>query len=184
MPRSAKLILLAVGVLVVGVILGCAILFALYRSDRAERARDADRISNLDQWVQLTQRPDFQLLDSTDLPDYYVCVYDTGSSEVAVCYRWKHPQGGPDSRSFVVRDSDGQNLQDASRWNTTTELNPVGSIAAHQYIDGMVVPINESYRGEIQVELMDNSGAELPTRSVYVNTLRFGTDEAETDQDR
>ena len=168
MPTSSKPILVAVAVVVV---LAGAILCMFGAGDGRQ---STDRVTSLEQWEELTRRPGFALLDKADLPDYFVCVYETNAAEVAFCYRWKHTEDGPDTCSFIVRDSNGQDLQDTNRSNATTELNAVGSIPEHLYVHGMVVPIPRDHRGQIRVEFMDNEDAEFPTRSVYAKTLHLG----------
>jgi hypothetical protein len=172
MPKSTKAILLGLGVL--GLLVGGIFLYAESRGG-ASGARTADPVASLDQWVERTKRPGFVLLDKVDLEDYYLCVYDTGSIEVALCYQWKHSGDEPDTSS-LIQDGDGRSLQDSSRWNTQTQLNEAGPIAGNAYVKGMVTPLPQGYRGPIRVVFSDNHHApdEAPARKVYEKTLEFG----------
>jgi len=172
MPKSTRAILLGLGVL--GLLAGGIYLYS-ENSGGASGVLNADPVSSLDQWVERTQRPGFVLLDKVDLEDYYICVYDTGSLEVALCYQWKHAQDEPDT-SLHIQDAGNRNLQDSSRWNTRTQLNETGPIAKNAYVKGMVTPISKGYRGPIRVVFRDNHHApdEVPARSVYEKTLDFG----------
>jgi hypothetical protein len=172
MPKSARSILL--GLAVLGLLAGGIYLYA-ENPDSASGASDPTPVSSLDQWIERTQRPGFVLLDKVELEDYYICVYDTGSFEVALCYQWKHARDEPDT-SLHIQDAEHRTLQDKSRWNTPTRLNEEGPRAKHAYVKGMVMPIPQGHRGPIRVVFRDNHRApdDVPGRSVYEKTLDFG----------
>ena len=152
-----------VAALVIGVLSGTAItVFA-----RTQDAPDVNRVSSIEEWRKRTQLPGFTLLDRADLPGYYICVYDTGLGEIAFCYNQKKPEE-VDSHSFAAYGSQGQNLQDAARWNMRSDLNGHGE---SYFIEGMVVPLRPDYRGMIQIgfEADDGSGSE----SVYTKRLPY-----------
>ena len=172
MPKSKSAILLGLGVLC---LLAGGIYLYAENAGSASAVPSADPVSSLQQWVERTQRPGFVLLDKVDLEDYYICVYDTGSLEVALCYQWKHAQDEPDT-SLHIQDADDRTLQDRSRWDTLTQLNETGPVDGHAYVKGMVTPIPQDYRGPIRVVFQDNhhSPEDVPARSVYEKTLDFG----------
>ena len=172
MPTSTRAILLGLGLL--GLLAGGIYVYS-QSSGSSPGVPNAAPVSSLDQWVERTQRPGFVLLDQVDLQDYYICVYDTGSLEVALCYHWKHAQDEPDT-SLRIQDAGNQTLQDSRRWNTQTQLNETGPIAENAYVKGMVTPLPQGYRGPIRVVFKDNHHApdEAPARSVYEKTLDFG----------
>lgn len=149
--------------LVVGVLSGTAITaFA-----RTQDAPDVNRVSSIGEWEERTQLPGFTLLDRADLPGYYVCVYDTGLGEIALCYNQKQPEHA-DSHSFRVDDHRGQNLQDPARWNKVSNLNTHGK---GYFIAGMVVPVRPDYRGTIQIEFGADSGSGF--EPVYTKHLPY-----------
>jgi hypothetical protein len=172
MSKSTRTMLLGLAVLA---LLAGGIYLYTANVGPAPAVLPADPVTSLDRWVERTQRPGFVLLDKVDLEDYYICVYDTGSREVALCYRWKSAQDEPDT-SLLVKDADNRSLQDSSRWNTQTQLNETGPIAGNAYVQGMVTPIPQGYRGPIRVVFRDNHGSpdNVPARNVYEKTLDFG----------
>lgn len=136
---------------------------------RAKDAPDANRVSSIGEWEARTQLPGFSLLNRADLPSYYVCVYDTGSGEIAFCFNEKKP-GSADIHSFGVYDSEGNNLQDPARWNKHSDLNTHGKA---YIIKGMVVPVRPGYSGIIRIEFRENRGSGF--KSVYTKLLPYNS---------
>lgn len=134
---------------------------------RMQNTPDGNRVSSVEEWEKRTRRPAFTLLDQADLPGYYVCVYDTGSGEIAFCYNQKKPEAA-NKHSFAVYDTNGQNLQDPARWNKSSNLNNPGD---KFIISGMVVPISPDHRGAIQIEFKADSGSGL--QLVYQKRLHY-----------
>ena len=151
------------GVVVVGVLSGAAI--AAY--GRTRDHPDLDRVSSIEEWEGRTRNPAFTLLDRADLPEYHVCVYETGLGEIAFCYHQKKPEAA-NRHSFAVFDSQGRNLQDPARWNKASELNRPGD---RHFIPGMVVPIRPDHRGEIHLEFKADSGSGF--QPVYQRRLPY-----------
>ena len=153
--------------LVPALVIGALSAVVITESAWAKDAPDANRVSSIGEWEERTQLPGFTLLDRADLPGYYVCVYDTGSGEIAFCFNEKEP-GNADSHSFGVYDSQGKNLQDPARWNKHSDLNTHGKA---YLIKGMVVPVRPDYRGRIQIEFKESSGSGFD--SVYTKHLHY-----------
>lgn len=165
-PQRRQGALLGLTVLFVGVLGTAGAL--LHGASGSDLGRS--HIGSLAQWIELTQRPGFTLLDAGEHPDYYVSVYDTGRSEVALCYRWRHAGTGPSTLSFGVRDVDGRILHDRARAGDGTLLNEDGA-GNDVYVDAFVIPIPDAYRGEIRLELKDNGGTPYPERLLYSKSL-------------
>lgn len=168
--RGWLLWLVAIGLLAVGIY--------LYSESRsgAPGIAEVEPVSTLEQWIERTRRPGFVLLDEVELEEYFICVYDTGSHEVALCYSWKRSEDEPDT-SLSVQDADNRDLQDSSRWSSHTQLNEEGMVAEHAYVKGMVIPVQADYRGPIRIVFRDDHGSPdgVPTRVVYAETLPFGS---------
>ena len=161
--KSGKRRVFIAAYLVAGLAIGVLSGMAITVSARSQDAPDVDLVSSIEEWQQRTQLPGLTLLDRVDLPGYYVCVYDTGLGEVAFCYNQKKPEDS-ESHSFGVYDFQGQNLQDAARWNKRSDLNSHGE---PYFIKGMVVPVRPDYRGMIQIEFKENS------ESIYTKRLPY-----------
>ena len=153
---------------VIGVLSSAAI--AAYA--RTQNTPDVNRVSSIEEWEKRTRLPAFTLLDRADLPEYHVCVYDTGLGEIAFCYNQKHPEAS-NVHSFAVYDNHGRNLQDPARWNKSSDLNRPGDT---HFIPGMVVPIRSDYHGEIHIDFKADSGSGF--RSVYQRRLPYDRDSA------
>lgn len=153
-------------VVVIGVLSSMAI--AAYA--RTHNTLDVNPVTSIDQWEKRTRLPAFTLLDRADLPDYYVCVYDTGLGEIAFCYYQKKPEV-TDIHSFAVYDTHGRNLQDPARWNKSSDLNRPGDTF---FIPGMVVPVRPDHHGEIHVEFKADSGSGF--QSIYQKRLPYDRD--------
>ena len=148
---------------VIGVLSGAAITGCGPNQD----VPDVNRVSSIEEWEERTQLPGFTLLDKADLPGYYVSVYDTGLGEIAFCYNQKNPESA-DRHSFGVYDTQGQNLQDPARRNKHSDLNSHGKA---YFIEGMVVPLRQDYRGVIQIEFEADSGSGF--KSIYTRRLPY-----------
>ena len=151
---------------VIGVLSGTA--HAVFA--RTKDAPDVNRVSSIEEWEKRTRLSGFTLLDRADLPGYYVCVYDTGLGEIALCYNQKRPEDA-DSHSFGVYDTRGKNLRDPARRDKRSDLNSHGKA---YFIAGMVVPVRPDYRGMIQIEFEADSGSGF--ESVYTKRLLYNSE--------
>lgn len=127
----------------------------------------------LTQWVESATRPGFSLLDQVELRDYYICVFDTGKSEIALFYRWRNVEEKPDTHSLGIIDAAGRNLQDKKRWNQVADYQHT---SGGKFIDGMVIPIVESHDGNIHIEFKASRGPGLDLHTVYAKALSLPGD--------
>lgn len=155
------------GFLAMAVLIGVLSSAVIAASTRAHNAPDVNRVSSIEEWENRTRLPAFTLLDRADLPDYHVCVYETGLGEVAFCYNQKNPEAS-NVFSFAVYDNHGRNIQDPDRWNKSSDLNRPG---ATHFIPGMVVPIRADHHGEIHIEFKADSGSGF--ESIYQRRLPY-----------
>jgi len=156
--------------LATAVVIGVLSSAAIAAYTRTHNTPDVNRVSSIEEWEKRTRLPAFTLLDRADLPEYHVCVYDTGLGEIAFCYNQKNPEAS-NVHSFVVYDNHGRNLQDPARWNKSSDLNRPGDT---HFIPGMVVPIRPDHHGEIHIEFKADSGSGF--KSIYQRRLPYDRD--------
>ena len=140
------------------------------------------RASNLSKWEKSTHRPGFTLLDSAEVNDYYICVYDTGLDEIAFCYQWNGSSEEPTAHSLGVNDSNNDDLHDIYRKKTTSlRWERYYGIAVYAGCDGLVYPIKKGYRGKIRVDFTDGDASSDKYRLVYSKELDLSAESTEQD---
>lgn len=136
-----------------------------------------DKYSSLEAWkTHNGKRPGFRLLDAVDQGGYYICVYDTGRSEVAICWH-RHTkdstlgaqQSSHETHTIRVDDSGGVDLMTKQMPSVSLYRKQefsVGFLLAYTHAenDGTVYPIRTNYNGPITVRLSS-------TKPVYEKTL-------------
>lgn len=159
---------IAIGILIVTVAAGA--LFLALEWDRT--TPPPVEVDTLDQWVALSQRPGFALLDRRSLDDYFIAIYRTEANELAYCYRWRGEGDTPDT-SLAVVDDKKVPVNDADRSTNTTALNPTGPLPAGGFVHGMVIPIRQGHEGLVLTEFRDNHGTPdaIPARVVYLGSV-------------